>query len=90
MIDQPGVWSDLEVGSFLRDTSGEVWKVTKVDEWDSHVVQITNRAGRLVDVKPRPPETPITRVVPTEPEVIATFQRVFGLDIQIGVDTPST
>jgi hypothetical protein len=78
VIDQPGVWSDLEVGAFMRDKNGEVWKVTKVDEWDGHVTQITNGAGDLVDLKPRPPSTPVTRVVPTMEEAIASVQRILG------------
>jgi hypothetical protein len=78
VIDQPGVWSDLEVGAFMRDKNGEVWKVTKVDEWDGHVTQITNRSGRVADLKPRPPSTPVTRVVPTMDEAIRTVEQMLG------------
>lgn len=71
MQTQQGVWSDLIVGSYMKDKNGKTWKV--IAERDFHL-QIQDRDGRKVHLQPQQQNKPVTLVVPTEGEAIAALQ----------------
>lgn len=70
-----GKWSDLQIGSFLRDQTGIVWKVTK--ERDFHLL-VENRDGVKKHLKPRDPNTPVTLMGATEAEAAKALQEKLG------------
>jgi hypothetical protein len=72
---QRGVWSDLMVGSYLKDANGKTWKV--IAERELHL-QIQDRDGNKAHLQPRPPSTPVTILVATEGEAVAALQDRLG------------
>lgn len=70
-----GKWSDLTVGSYMRDQTGMVWKVEK--ERDFHLLVI-NRDGTKKHLKPRDPNTPVTLMGATEAEAARVLQEQLG------------
>lgn len=75
MIPQQGKWSDLQVGSYMRDLNGKTWKV--IAERDFHL-QIQDRDGVKKHLPPRPSSTPVTLMVATEAEAEKTLADVLG------------
>lgn len=73
-----GTWSDLTIGSFMRDQTGVVWKVEK--ERDFHLLVI-NRAGEKKHLKPRPPSTPVTIMGATEGEAERALAETLGAQV---------
>lgn len=71
MHTQPGKWSDLRVGTYMRDLNGKTWKV--IAERDFHL-QIQDREGKTAHLHPRAPSSPVTMVVPTEAEAVAALK----------------
>jgi hypothetical protein len=80
VIEQPGYWGELEVGDYLRDKTGEVWKVTERDDSNRNHLMISNRAGRHVWVM-QPVIHPITRIVPTMDEAVRTVREMLGGEV---------
>lgn len=75
VIPQQATWAQLEVGAYMKDKAGVVWKVER--ERDRHF-GVVNRAGEKHILKPRPAKTPVTMLVPTESEAAATLKEVLG------------
>lgn len=71
MIPQQGTWADLHVGAYMKDQTGKTWKITH--ERDFHF-RIEDRDGNAKMLRPRDPRTPVTIVVPTEAEAVATLE----------------
>lgn len=75
MRPQQATWAQLEVGAYMKDARGVVWKIER--ERDGHF-GIVNKAGEKAILKPRAGSTPLTILVPTETEARATLESVLG------------
>ena len=75
MIATPATWADLEVGAYMRDAKGGVWKVER--ERDGHF-GIVNRQGKKAILKPRPAKTPVTMMTPSSREGMDAMNKVLG------------
>jgi hypothetical protein len=84
MISQQGTWGEVGVNDYIRDKTGEVWKV--VDRHEHGRISVKNRAGRVAEMTKPPADQPVTRVVPTHDEAIQTVLTVLGGEVM--VDTP--
>jgi hypothetical protein len=73
-----GTWGDLQIGSYMRDQTGVVWKVEK--ERDFHLL-VVNRDGEKKHLKPRPPTTPVTLMGATEEEAARVLREKLGAQV---------
>jgi hypothetical protein len=73
-----GKWSDLQIGSYMRDQTGVVWKVTKTR--DFHLL-VENRDGDKKHLKPRDPNTPVTLMGATEEEAARVLREKLGAQV---------
>ncbi len=79
MIARESTWAEVEMGDYIRDKTGEVWKVAEQDDAQPGRFMLENRAGRAAWLAgPMPPAKPVTKMTPTQDEAIAVVRKVLG------------
>ena len=76
MIPRDAKWDDLERGAYMKDKTGKTWKVVAA-RGDGHL-DIVGRDGASATLAPRDPWTPVTMLVPTLDEAVATVAATLG------------
>lgn len=78
VIRTPSVWVQVHVHDYLIDPNGHPWKV--IDYRDGWFL-LQDPAGARMPVAPQPDHAPVTRLVPTEEEVLSVLSATFGATI---------
>jgi hypothetical protein len=76
MTPLDSTWDDVEVGTYVRDKNGVVWKVLAVEFFDD-TISMRNRDGVERTIKRPTGDTRVTTMVPTDEEAVVTVQKVF-------------
>lgn len=76
MTPLDSTWADVDVGTYVRDKNGIVWKVVKVEFFDD-TIHLKSRDGTVKVIKQPSLDTRVTKMVPTDDEAVATIQKVF-------------
>lgn len=65
MSARAGTWSELGQGVYIQDSLGVIWKVVAQAAGQGGIwTQLINREGHTVSQPPRPPDFPVTILVP--------------------------
>jgi hypothetical protein len=81
MTPLDSTWEHVAEGEYVRDKNDVVWKVVKIEFFDDTIV-LRNREGAERTIKQPPFSAPVTKMVPTDDDAVATVRKVFP-DAQI-------
>lgn len=79
MIAYDGTWGDVRAGHYVKDSNGKTWRV----DGDLLEIEMTDKDGKKGRVMRPPTDKPVTILVPTRAEAVATVELTLdGTEVQ--------